>query len=173
MNTLSKRLLTGTLAVGVTLGLGVGVEESLHHEAHAATQPYYNYHGYAGNDTSSVLSNQFKEAVKSNNVTFNGKKIVQTKGNGEVNIYDQTFSGVTKSGKSASGVSINVKDNLSYSDIKKSYGNTLIRMDPYQTSAKEKSVLSYKPTNQGPGVIFSIKNNKVTNINITHSGIGF
>jgi hypothetical protein len=31
MNTLSKRLLTGTLAVGVTLGLGVGVEESLHH----------------------------------------------------------------------------------------------------------------------------------------------
>ena len=46
-------------------------------------------------------------------------------------------------------------------------------MDPYQTSAKEKSVLSYKPTNQGPGVIFSIKNNKVTNVNITHSGIGF
>lgn len=31
MNTLSKRLLTGILAVGVTLGLGVGVEESLHH----------------------------------------------------------------------------------------------------------------------------------------------
>ena len=30
-------------------------------------------------------------------------------------------------------------------------------MEPYQTSAKEKSVLSYKPTNQGPGVIFSIK----------------
>ena len=90
-----------------------------------------------------------------------------------MNIYDQTFYGVTKSGKSASGVSINVKDNLSYSDIKKSYGNTLIRMNPYQTSAKEKSVLSYKPTNQGPGVIFSIKNKKVTNINITHSGIGF
>lgn len=35
-----------------------------------------------------------------------------------MNIYDQTFSGVTKSGKSASGVSINVKDNLSYTDIK-------------------------------------------------------
>lgn len=31
MNILSKRLLTGTLAVEVTLGLGVGVEESLHH----------------------------------------------------------------------------------------------------------------------------------------------
>ena len=90
MNTLSKSLLTGTLAVGVTLGLCVGVEEPLHHEVHAATQPYYNYHGYAGNHTSFVLSNQFKEAVKANNVTFNGKKIVQTKGNGEVNIYNQT-----------------------------------------------------------------------------------
>lgn len=43
MNTVSKSLLTVTLAVGVTLGLGVGVEKTLHHEAHAATQPYYNY----------------------------------------------------------------------------------------------------------------------------------
>ncbi len=46
-------------------------------------------------------------------------------------------------------------------------------MEPQKNSANELLVYSYKSTNQGPDVIFSIKNNKVTNINITHSGIGF
>lgn len=53
MNTLSKRLLTGTLAVGVALG--VGVEDLSHHEAHAATQPYYNYHGYTSSQSDFIL----------------------------------------------------------------------------------------------------------------------
>lgn len=90
-----------------------------------------------------------------------------------MNIYDQTFSGVTKSGKSASRVTFDVKDNLSYSNIKKSYGNTLNRMDPYQTSIKEKSVLGYQANKHSPVLIFNIKNNRVTNIDITYSGIGF
>ena len=53
MNTLSKSLLTGTLAVGVALGVGV---EDLHiNEAHAATQPYYNYRGYTSSQSDFIL----------------------------------------------------------------------------------------------------------------------
>ncbi|QQT10419.1 immunodominant staphylococcal antigen IsaB family protein [Staphylococcus pasteuri] len=173
MKKTTKAVVGSMLAVGTVFGIGASVETPQSNEAHAATQPYYNYQGHAGNDTSFLLTNQFKNGVKYGNVKFNGKKIVQTKGEGRVNIYDQRFSGVTKSGKSASDVSFDVKDNLSVSQIKNFYGNDLNRVGPPNTPESKESVYSYRPFNNGPNVLFTTKNNKVTNVSVTYQGIGF
>ena len=48
------------------------------HSKANATSAYYNYKGYAGQDVSFVLDKHFKNAVKAENVTFNGIKLKAT-----------------------------------------------------------------------------------------------
>ncbi|WP_199194410.1 immunodominant staphylococcal antigen IsaB family protein [Staphylococcus warneri] len=125
MNTLSKSLLTGTLAVGVALG--VGVEDLSHHEAHAATQPYYNYHGYTSSQSDFILDNNFINAIKNDNLTINGYKITEnSKGNDNDTIekFDQQFYLPSK-GK-ADGVWFQLKPGVvSKAELVKTYGKPL------------------------------------------------
>ncbi|CAL29329.1 immunodominant staphylococcal antigen IsaB family protein [Staphylococcus carnosus] len=67
-------------ATGVTLTLALSASvlpanNDAGNEAHAATQPYYNYTGYTANDSSFFVDPNFVRAVKYHNVTFNGYKI--------------------------------------------------------------------------------------------------
>ncbi|MFC3611915.1 immunodominant antigen B [Staphylococcus piscifermentans] len=64
-------------ATGVTLTLALGTSvlpanNEAGNEAHAATQPYYNYTGYTSYDSSFLLDPNFINALKYNNFTING-----------------------------------------------------------------------------------------------------
>ncbi|WP_105994018.1 immunodominant staphylococcal antigen IsaB family protein [Staphylococcus simulans] len=69
------------IATGVTLTtvLGASLASPIDVGSQAAyaesEQPYYNYTGYASNDSSFILDPNFKRAIEHDNVTFNGHKI--------------------------------------------------------------------------------------------------
>lgn len=124
MNLISKRLLAGTLAVGVTLGSGASTHVLSHNEAHAATQPYYTYKGYTSSQSKFVLDKNFINALKYDNFKLNGYKITENSKNNAKNkeLYDQQFYLASK-GK-ADGVWFNLaKGAVSKKDILKAYGN--------------------------------------------------
>ena len=78
----------------------------------AATSSYYNYDGYAGQNASFVLDKHFKNAIKAENVKFNGIKIKSTTSNKSVLKYDRYFRNVSKDGKTASLLDMEVKVNF-------------------------------------------------------------
>ena len=86
---------------------------------HTATSSYYNYNGYAGQNASFVLDKHFKNAIKAENVKFNGIKIKSTTSNKSVLKYDQYFRNVSKDGKTASLLDMEVKGQLSLTQLKK------------------------------------------------------
>ena len=50
----------------------------IHQEAQAATTPYYTYHGYIGHNANFIMDKHFINAIKYDNVTFNGIKLAKT-----------------------------------------------------------------------------------------------
>ncbi|WP_219850874.1 immunodominant staphylococcal antigen IsaB family protein [Staphylococcus warneri] len=96
-------------------------------EAHAATQPYYNYHGYTSSQSDFILDKNFINAIKNDNFTINGYKITEnSKGNDNDTIekFDQQFYLPSK-GK-ADGVWFQLKPGVvSKSELVKTYGKPL------------------------------------------------
>ena len=56
MNKIAKTFVAGSIVFGTTLGISVSDEGVSHSEAQAATTPYYQYEGNAGNDPSFLLN---------------------------------------------------------------------------------------------------------------------
>lgn len=154
----TKVILSSMLAVGTMFGVGVAADSPQVNQAHAATTPYYNYHGYAGNHASFVLDKQFIKSLKYNNFRMNGVHITSTYATKTFKKYDQTFHGVTKSGKSANSVTFDVTSKLTLQQLKQAYGKNLI--------AHGNNFYIYKPGNDKPGIMFILKNEKVTSISI-------
>ena len=173
MNKMTKLVLSSTLVFGSVLGVNA-ISTNAQHVSHAAITPYYTYHGYAGYNPSFLLTHEFKNGIKYKNITFNGKKIVPTKGTKTVKLYDQTFSGVTKSGKSASTVSFDVTGKLTTAQLKNAYGKALKKVGPPKPSKKVKAVYDYRPSLETPRGLFTVNhNNRVTHVDITYGSIGY
>ena len=69
MNKTTKTIVATTVAFGTLFGVGTASGVSAQNNvAHAATTPYYTYHGYAGNDSSFLLNKQFMNGIKYDNV---------------------------------------------------------------------------------------------------------
>lgn len=94
-----KKVIVAT-GMAITLALGTSVlpaSNDVGNEAQAQTEPYYTYNGYVSYDSSFLLDPNFVNAVKYNNVTFNGYKIMhesEYKPNVHQNyrVYDQLIS---------------------------------------------------------------------------------
>ncbi|HHO1465017.1 TPA: hypothetical protein ACRUCH_000155 [Staphylococcus aureus] len=80
MNKTSKVCVAATLALGTLIGVTV-VENSAptSKQAQAAITPYYTYNGYIGNNANFILDKNFINAIKYDNVKFNGIKLAKTK----------------------------------------------------------------------------------------------
>ena len=79
MNKTSKVCVAATLALGTLIGVTV-VENSAptSKQAQAAITPYYTYNGYIGNNANFILDKNFINAIKYDNVKFNGIKLAKT-----------------------------------------------------------------------------------------------
>lgn len=88
MNRTTKVIVSSMLAAGTVFGLGASVDTPQVNEAHAATTPYYSYQGYAGNNASFVLNQQFINSLKYDNFKLNGIHITATHGQKTVKKYD-------------------------------------------------------------------------------------
>lgn len=126
MNKTSKVCVAATLALGTLIGVTV-VENSAptSKQAQAAITPYYTYNGYIGNNANFILDKNFINAIKYDNVKFNGIKLAKTNTIKKVEKYDQTFKGVSAKGNEASQLQFVVKNNISLKDIQKAYGKDL------------------------------------------------
>lgn len=126
MNKTSKVCVAATLALGTLIGVTV-VENSAptSNQAQATITPYYTYNGYIGNNANFILDKNFINAIKYDNVKFNGIKLAKTNTIKKVEKYDQTFKGVSAKGNEASQLQFVVKNNISLKDIQKAYGKDL------------------------------------------------
>jgi hypothetical protein len=169
MNKATKTIVATTVAFGTLLGLGnaSGVTTQ-NNVAHAATTPYYTYHGYAGNDPSFLLSKEFKNGLKYNNVTFNGVKLAQNEGQDSIKKYDQEFYSISKDKKTSAAVHFDVKGTLTEKQLKSAYGSHLAIMGDKDV---KKSLCIYSP-NKGGGetVQFGVVDGKVTDVTIGYTG---
>ncbi|MEJ7174603.1 hypothetical protein WL278_09585 [Staphylococcus caprae] len=166
MKKATKLLLASTITLGALMGASVTTDSPVNGSAHAATSHYYTYNGYVGRDASFLLNQQFINAVKADNVKFNGIKLAKTSGTKKVNLYDQTFKGVTKTGHSANQMQIIVKGNLSFAQIKKAYGKDL--KEKSHCTQKDGGIFYYKPTKKSLEVWFVVDNNHVVEASIGH-----
>jgi hypothetical protein len=168
MNKTTKTIVATTVAFGTLFGVGTASGVSAQNNvAHAATTPYYTYHGYAGNDASFLLNKQFINGVKYNNVTFNSVKLSESQGSDTLTKYDQDFSGVSKNHKSANSVSFKVKSTLTVQQLKNAYGSSLSKM---QTSEQTDDIYVYRPSQNGAAVMFQTDGNN--NVDSVHIGYG-
>ncbi|HCG75925.1 hypothetical protein WL278_09590 [Staphylococcus caprae] len=170
MNRTTKVIVSSILAAGTVFGIGVSAEMPQVKEAHAAVTPYYTYQGYAGNNASFVLNQQFITSLKYDNFTMNGIKIPYTTGKtsvnkykGTVKKYDQSFSGVNTKKTRAGKVDFNVSSYVSVKQLKQAYGKSLRKLPSTNNGTK---MYAYSPNNKHYGIAFTTKNNKVTHITI-------
>ncbi|MBF7029880.1 immunodominant staphylococcal antigen IsaB family protein [Staphylococcus kloosii] len=169
MNKTTKTIVATTVAFGTLFGVGTASGVSAQNNvAHAATTPYYTYHGYAGNDASFLLNKQFIDGVKYDNVTFNGVKITNVTGSQTFTKYDQTFTN-GENNKSANLVKFKVKDQLTVKQLKDAYGSEL---EQGKLGDKSNTVYQYKPKSPGLFVSFNVNNNKVSDVVIMYGGAG-
>lgn len=119
MKKITKVCVATTIAFSTLLDASVTDALVQQPTAHAATSSYYNYDGYAGQNASFVLDKHFKNAIKAENVKFNGIKIKSTTSNKSVLKYDRYFRNVSKDGKTASLLDMEVKGQLSLTQLKK------------------------------------------------------
>ncbi|KYH14038.1 immunodominant staphylococcal antigen IsaB family protein [Staphylococcus kloosii] len=167
MNKTTKTIVATTVAFGTLFGVGTASGVSAQNNvAHAATTPYYTYHGYAGNDASFLLNKQFIDGIKYNNVTFNGVKLAENQGSETLTKYDQDFSGVSKDQKKANAVGFKVKSKLTVQQLKTAYGSGLSEM---QTSEKANDIYVYRPSQDGEAIMFQTDGNN----NIERVSIGY
>lgn len=168
MKNISKITLASSIAFSSVLGLSFVNSGDSHIEAEAAQTPYYNYEGYAGNDSSFLLDKEFMNGIKYNNLTFNGIKVTDNTGNDRLTKYDQSFSGVSENHKSANSVDFNVKDQLTVQQLKNAYDSSLIKMKTHENS---NDIYVYRPNND-IGVMFNTNNDNVTDVHIGYGGAG-
>ncbi|MBE5665873.1 hypothetical protein HU002_02885 [Staphylococcus sp. SS251] len=175
----TKTFISSMLAVGTVFGIGASVETPQVKEAHAATTPYYSYQGYAGNDPSFVLNQQFITSLQYDNFKINGYKISSTTGKNlaglvpgskTVTKYDQEFNMVNKEGTQADIVSFKVRGNLTVKQLKNAYGKKLRKL-PGGSQTNSNSGYAYSPNDKHYGIYFDVKNDKVTQITIGVFGV--
>jgi hypothetical protein len=169
MNKTTKTIVATTVAFGTLFGVGTASGVSAQNNvAHAATTPYYTYHGYAGNDSSFLLNKQFMNGIKYDNVTFNGVKISNVPSGHSFTKYDQTFSG-DENAKNSNIVKFKVKDQLTVKQLKDAYGSDL---EQGNSGDKSDAVYEYNPKSPGLNVSFEVNNNQVSEVTIMYGGGG-
>ncbi|WP_236582524.1 immunodominant staphylococcal antigen IsaB family protein [Staphylococcus pasteuri] len=116
MNKKTKTIIASTLAFGTLLSASASAPPVINTTAHAATtqqhNAYYTYKGDAGYDAKFVLDKNFKNAIKAQNVTFNGIKIASTNSTKNIVKSDQLFRQYDKKTKKASLVDIPLKKTI-------------------------------------------------------------
>lgn len=171
MNRATKTIVATTVTFGTLFGVGTASGISAQNSvAHAATTPYYSYHGYAGNDSSFLLNKQFMNGIKYNNVTFNGVKIGNTSSGSGATFtkYDQTFNG-DKNAKKSNAVQFKVKDQLTVKQLKGAYGSDLKKV---RALGNNEAAYEYAPKSPGLNVSFEVNDNKVSEVTIMYGGAG-
>ncbi len=164
MKKTTKAVVGSMLAVGTVFGIGASVETPQSNEAHAATQPYYNYQGYTSSQSNFILDKNFINALKNDNLTINGYKITENSKNSDKTIkkYDQQFYLASK--HKADGVWFDLKDGVvSKSKLLKVYGN------PDTKPASSAQGNEYKYNIGGKSVKFLENNGYITKVGI-HNG---
>lgn len=174
MNKIAKTFVAGSIVFGTTLGISVSDKGVSHSEAQAATTPYYQYEGNAGNDPSFLLNEQFKNGIKYGKVTFNGVNVSArtVEGGKTTQKYDQTFSDYSKDDNIASNVNFSIKGNLTYEQVKDAYGKDLSKIKTPDKQPKGTGVYAYQSQNNGPTVFFEMKDGQVNEVNIGYGGYG-
>ena len=169
MRKTTKTLVATTLALSTLFGVGVtsaltdtsiahaeskATTNTTHSKANA-TSAYYNYKGYAGQDVSFVLDKHFKNAVKAENVTFNGIKLKATTSSKNVKKYDQYFR--------------NVSGKMTLDQLNKTYGKDLQKVNNQKHNTT--GIYFYQPNSKGMTVWFDVDNGKVDRVVIGYSTV--
>ena len=167
MNKKTKSIIASTLAFGTLLGASASVAPVINHTAHAATtqehqSAYYTYKGNAGYDAKFTLDKNFKNAIKAGNVTFNGIKIAPTQSTQTVIKSDQLFRQYDKKSKKASLVDIPLKKQLKLTDLQKSYGKDLKKVDNGKNNTT--GIYYYQPKKNGEAVWFDASKGKIDRV---------
>lgn len=169
MKKTTKVFVATTVAFSTLLGASATGALVQQPDAHAATTAYYNYNGYAGQNASFVLDKNFKNAVKAENVKFNGIKIKATTSNKSAMKYDQYFRNVSKDGKTASLLDMEVKGQLSLAQLKKVYGKDLQKIDNGKNDTT--GIYYYQPKQNGMTVWFDVNKGKVDRVVLGYSTV--
>ena len=167
-------------ATGVTLTLALGTSvlpanNEAGNEAHAATQPYYNYTGYTSYDSKFLIDPDFVNALKYNNVTFNGYQFSSQKEYNSspmkgVKVYDQTI-GINQQTNKVVQISFALKQGqVSKQDVIDAYGPDYIfsgekgsndtGLMEYQLNGSTISIDFYKGTATSGTIVGWEMNNK-------------
>lgn len=167
MNKKTKTMIASTLAFGTLLSASVSATPVINGTAHAATSQqhhtaYYTYKGNAGYDAKFVLDKNFKSAIKAQNVTFNGIKIASTDSSKNIVKSDQLFRQYDKKAKKASLVDIPLKKQLRLTDLQKSYGKELKKVDNGKNN--DTGIYYYQPNKKGETVWFDASKGKIDRI---------
>ncbi|HGZ9182144.1 immunodominant staphylococcal antigen IsaB [Staphylococcus aureus] len=169
MNQTTKLCAATTLALGTLIGATVvGTASPIHQEAQAATTPYYTYHGYIGHNANFIMDKHFINAIKYDNVTFNGIKLAKTNATKKVEKYDQTFKGVTAKGNEANQLQFIVKNNISLKDIQKAYGKDL-KKENNKTKESDSGIFYYQHSKKSLGIWFVADHNRVVEVTVGHT----
>ena len=169
MKKITKVCIATTIAFSTLLGASVTGALVQQPTVHAATSSYYNYDGYAGQNASFVLDKHFKNAIKAENVKFNGIKIKSTTSNKSVLKYDHYFRNVSKDGKTASLLDMEVKGQLSLTQLKKVYSKELQKIDNGNNNTTV--IYYYQPKQNGMTVWFDVNKGKVDRVVLGYSTV--
>ena len=169
MKKITKVCVATTIAFSTLLDASVTGALVQQPTAHAATSSYYNYDGYAGQNASFVLDKHFKNAVKAENVTFNGIKLKATTSSKNVKKYDQYFRNVSKDGKTASLLDLNVTGKMTLDQLNKTYGKDLQKVNNQKHNTT--GIYFYQPNSKGMTVWFDVDNGKVDRVVIGYSTV--
>ena len=161
-------------ATGVTLTLALGTSvlpanNEAGNEAHAATQPYYNYTGYTSYDSSFVLDPNFVRALQYGNVTLNGYKIqkenqISPKSGENTRVYDQTIV-INSETRRAVAAAFPVKaGQISKQDIINAYGSYTGFLKAHPTDPDGTGIMRYEF--DGSAVNFYFSNGYLTSVSI-------
>ncbi|CAM4029947.1 hypothetical protein CD116_07820 [Staphylococcus schweitzeri] len=169
MNKATKICLATTLAFGTLIGATVvGNETTVNHEAQAATTPYYTYNGYIGHNANFIMDKHFINAIKHDNVKFNGIKLAKTNATKKVEKYDQTFKEVSANGNKAGQLQFIVKNDVSLKDIQKAYGKSLQKENNNKQDSNS-GIFYYQPNKKSLGIWFVVDHNRVVEVTVGHT----
>ncbi|MEE1107579.1 immunodominant staphylococcal antigen IsaB family protein [Macrococcoides canis] len=183
MNKLAKVLGATSLTAAIFLGAVQSEEALAQHNTTEIKQPYYNYSGYTSGNAKFILSKDFVQAVKANNVTINTNKIDLTRivsgvsGTGYTKeVYDQNYTFFKKTDKRPYAATLNInKGELKFNDVKKVYGDKYLFKGEL-ISGGNKAVASktdgaYIYNLNGKGIQFLVKDGYVQKVILGHVGM--
>ena len=139
------------------------------HSKANATSAYYNYKGYAGQDVSFVLDKHFKNAVKAENVTFNGIKLKATTSSKNVKNMINILETFRKMVKQRSLLDLNVTGKMTLDQLNKTYGKDLQKVNNQKHNTT--GIYFYQPNSKGMTVWFDVDNGKVDRVVIGYSTV--